>query len=263
MKKALISAATLSALALAASAQAAAIFQDDFNGTVGNTINGTAPDVRPGTETWTAATTTTFVTGDYASMTSASQAAFLSWTPAAGNIYELSVDVIFNTTTGGIATLGFFDNNISTTKAPNTATAINTPWLGLRNTGGALLRDLTGAAGTGFAEQTTASGTTTIKVSDSPLVWKWNTIKLVLDTTATNWTITGYVPNASNVLVQVGTTQTYTGNGGLNAVTSVGFSTISGAVIQYDNFKLETVVPEPTSLALLGLGGLSLIRRRR
>ena len=36
----------------------------------------------------------------------------------------------------------------------------------------------------------------------------------------------------------------------------------SGGLVVYDNFKV-TLIPEPASLALLGLGGLTMLRRRR
>lgn len=263
MNKALVSLAALGTLSLAASAQAGVIFSDDFDATVGNTINATAPDVRPGSETWTSTADTAFAAGGHAGMVNAARSAYLSFTPVAGNIYELSVDVRLNSTSGGIATLGFFDNRITTTTSPNAGSPndVRTPWLGLRNNGGALLRDKVDD-GQGFADKTTAVETSTIKASDAPLTWKWNTLKLVLDTTGTDWTLAGYVTDTTDTLVQVGTTHTYVGNGGLNAVTSVGFSSIAGTTIQYDNFLLNNVVPEPASLALLALGALAMLPRR-
>jgi hypothetical protein len=236
-------------LALAATAQASVIFQDGFSrGTAGTpvTVNGTAPDVRPGTQTWTS-TIDTAANGDLAAMINAARAAYLPWSPASGHLYELSVKVRLTSTAGGIATLGFFDNNIATNRAPNGSPAVQTPWLGLRNTGGALFRDV-GA----FVDQTTAAGTTKIKISDAPLVWNWNTLKIVLDTTAANWTVAAYVTDTNQVFVQVGATQTYVGDGGLaTAVTRVGYSTIAGAVIHYDDFKLESMPFNPGTVVLI------------
>lgn len=265
------------ALACAASvAKASVIYSDAFNGIIGTSLNGSAPEVRPGAQTWAATNDTTYVAGGFADTISTSpRSAFLAWTPASGFVYTLQVDVRINTTAGGLANVGFFDSSLTAIRAVNSFNPeMQTPWLGLRNNGGALLRDRGTAPALGFDDKITASLFSTINSGTlSEPVWEWNTLRLVLDTTNTNWSIAGFVttgtgPASGKPLEQVGTTHTYTGTGGLDtAVTSVGFSTIAGSGtpnIQYDNFSLTAVIPEPGTLALLGFALLFLgyLRKR-
>ena len=82
-----------------ASARADVIYYDDFSGATNATLTGTAPAVRPGSETWMANSNGYFkADGTYDATPNASAGVWLPFTPESGNVYTLSADV---TDTGG------------------------------------------------------------------------------------------------------------------------------------------------------------------
>ena len=88
----------IAVLSHATSASAAIIYSDDFSGSSGANLNGTAPDVRPGTQTWTAATA---IKADGSVSGVGHASAYLPFNPVAGNVYTMSVDVNVTGGTGG------------------------------------------------------------------------------------------------------------------------------------------------------------------
>ena len=79
------------------------------------------------------------------------------------------------------------------------------------------------------------------------------TLTIVLNTEAAAWTAEWFV-NGGSVR-----SEAYGSNPTINYV---GLGIEDGASTTFSNFEL-TVVPEPGSLALMGLGGLLIARRRR
>ena len=79
-------------------------------------------------------------------------------------------------------------------------------------------------------------------------------MSIVLNTEATAWTAEWFV-DASSVR-----SETFVSNP--TGINYVGLGRDNCANVTFSNFNLS-VVPEPSSAALLGLGGLALLRRRR
>lgn len=225
------------------SANAATIYLDDFSGLVSTNLNGTAPDTRPGTETWTA---TNYVNagspgwranGSIAAESSGTvlRGAFLPFTPTTGNVYTYSLDMNTTSATSWLA-MGFTAGAGLTTDFYG-ATTVPAPWLldeGAGNTGTFLGTALAGSVG--FAA-TNAQ----------------HSYAIVLDTTAALWTATWFRDS-----VQI-RTDTYTTNPTINYIGIYKHDDAAGTV---DNLSL-TVVPEPGAALLGGLGLLALLRRRR
>ena len=97
-----------------AQAKAGLIYDDDFSGASGTGINGLPPDVRPGSETWTASKW-------YANGTKYSTSCdkmYLPFTPESGKLYEVSGLVDATNTLIGVG----FNLNFTTANEPG-------PWV--------------------------------------------------------------------------------------------------------------------------------------
>jgi len=82
-----------------------------------------------------------------------------------------------------------------------------------------------------------------------------NTLKIVMNTTGTNWTTEYFVNGVSK--------RFFEHTGALSNIDSVGINTgLATTATTFSDFQLQTI-PEPGSLALLGLGGLTIMIRRR
>lgn len=79
-------------------------------------------------------------------------------------------------------------------------------------------------------------------------------MSIVLDTQGAAWTAEWFINGGSVRSETLASNPT--------GITHVGLGRESGTSASFDNFSL-TVVPEPGSLALMGLGGLCLLKRRR
>ena len=241
---------------------AATIFYDDFSGGTGN-LNGTAPDTRPGTETWVSASQTTTAlfrangafTGG--STSSIGGTATLAFTPEQGKVYTLDATLSFTVAgSGSWFGLGFAQGQNATASANN------------RFLGG----DVIGRAWS-FFRNNTNNPTAAMDALASSAVWttlfpeaSGNTqtidLRVVLNTSAGagNWTATWYARETGDpTYITVRATADLL----TEDIDSVGFavsgSGMSGTV---DNFSL-TVVPEPSAMFLGTLGLLGLLRRRR
>jgi len=247
-----LAAAVVAALVIAGSTQAATIYEETFSdGSVGTPIDldGSTPDTTTGANTWVASdwqengsTATSATTGSL--NTSADHNAFLAFTPAAGNVYTLSATMTLpvNGDGAGWVALGFADTN--TTDETSFWANDTAPWLLYRPNSEVVTFDGPGVSGTSASEGNFAG----------PI-----SVSLVLDTTASAWTAEWFIDGSS-----VRGPLTYGTNPTINYV---GFGRENGNTSAVDNFTLtdNTVIPEPASLALLGLGGLALfgVRRRR
>ena len=231
------------------SADAAPIYEDSFD-RVGM-LDGSAPDIGPAGVTWTA-NEDVLTDGSTANATDI-RTMYLPFTPAAGHVYELSVDVHLDPAGGsnwyGLAFMGASPGTESSIASfggfPDTDPR---PGMILRHNGEQVLSRQ--ASGDGELADTRLQ-THNVPTPYTGIV----TMKLVLDTTAPEWAVTWAVND------DIWRTDTYVTNP--ENIASVGVSASAAAedlVYRFDNF---TLIPEPASLALVGLGGLLLIRRRR
>ena len=249
MKKTLLTALTGLAFAAGTAQAETIIYQDDFDNNIEGTpttgdLNGTTPDTTTGGNTWLADTNALRNWEADGSIDNGANSAnnngyaFLPFSPEAGKIYTLSIDM--NMTSGEWFALGFMSTNNTTSGGfYNESTGDGSPWMLLR---------ASGAAGSSFAGPITGSQ------QDLPSR-DGNTASIVLDTTGTDWVATFKNGSAS-------ISHTYTGTDISDDINYVGFGRHTTTIGSVDNFSL-TVVPEPGSLALMGLGGLCLLKRRR
>ncbi len=226
---------------------AATIYFDDFSGSSGTDLAGTAPDVRPGSETWASGTNDTGVAavrwkadGSVLASTTGGGgvSAVLPFAPANGNIYELSVQL--NPTSadgsGDWLAMGFGT-------ATGSLNGSGGAWVYKRGDG---LFDTASILGPGV--NSLVSHGTPAGSQPSP-----TDFRIVLDTTAPNWTAEWFINNSSVRSATYSTNPT---------ITQVGLMRFESAAGSARNFTL-TVVPEPGTSMLLGLGLAALSVRRR
>jgi len=220
--------------------QATTIYSDDFSGGSGTNLNGTAPDVRPGLETWLASGWT--ANGAISSGGTAANA-WLPFTPQANTLYQLSLSLNPTANTAGNwFALGFSPS--STTTSAFGAGANAAPWLYKRGPNGNYqVESALGPGNNSFVSFGTGfSGATQILIE--------------LDTRNPAWTAEWFVDGVS----QRGPVA-YATNPTINFV---GFGRDGDAVGSVSNFQL-VAVPEPATWCLSASAGLaaSMIRLRR
>jgi len=211
----------LACLALAGTATAAVIYSDDFSGLGSAPLNGTAPDVRPGSETWTAGALW-FANGSKTA--NGNNNAWLPFVPYAANRYTLSLDVNPNYAAGNSDwfALGYSAGNSTTDWFPG-GNAIG--WILNRaddNWGSGAFQSFTGPSTTGVQNHVIAkSGSVNLKV--------------ILDTQGSNLTAQWYVDNVS-----VRGPYTY---GATPTVNYIGFGSYNNTQGFVDNFSLTSDFP--------------------
>jgi hypothetical protein len=222
---------------MAESSGAALIYSENFSGLSSTLLNGQAPQTRPGTETWTASAsikadgTAVFQAFDEAS-------SFLPFAPIGGQVYTLTATLAQpgpRNADGQWGGIGFTAGNTVSTaiwRDPNLAS----PWMLYRNNDPVVT--FTGTGTTGSESEGNFTGT--------------QTLTIVLDTTADLWTAAWKVGGTSV------RTHTFATNPTINYVA---FGRASAGV-DFDSFTLD-VIPEPGSVAMLGIGGLAMLMRRR
>jgi hypothetical protein len=248
LAKYLVAGAVIAAGGIALPSQAVTtIYYDDFSGSSGTDLAGTAPDIRPGSETWALGTGDSAIPAERwkadgsvlgSSSGGGGTGGLLPFTPSAGTIYELSLTINPTTTdgTGDWLALGF----LTPSGFPDA------PWMFKRGDSGSPAFDTStflGPSTSGGAVEGVPSGS-----QPSP-----TDFRIVLNTTPALWTVEWFIDGSSV------RTDTYSSNPSITNVGIFRFESVAGSV---DNFLL-TEVPEPGSLVLLGLGlGLLATRRR-
>jgi hypothetical protein len=237
------------------------IFQHDFTGGTGD-LNGTAVDT--GTGNWVAADI--FDANGDVNVTDVNDgrgSATLAFTPVDGLIYTLEASfgaLTNNPPTEDWLAIGFAEGQSVAEGSDNrfiTGNVVGKAWTFNRGTGATAQNTTFLGDGTAVTNGGIVDGVT----------WAtdWMTfggnmdIRIVLDTTGGtgNWTVTWHADTGSgfNALRPTATLLDET-------IDSVGFAVSNSGIIgKIESFSL-TAVPEPASLALIGLGGLALLRRR-
>ena len=256
----------LSVAILAGSAPLASadiIFQDDFNGSNDVNLDGSAPDVRPGTETWAAPTLSTAWKADGAIGSNGS-----AWLPYAfgSGVYEVKLGVDLS---GGLVAISFTaqpdPENFNTGYINDTLAA---PYLSFALRGGS-----TDDFEFWRYKNTDNYDSGQITAGDVGI------LRVVLDTTGSSWTYDAfYDPDGADPEIVIDLnpdplTTTYVMALSAPATTEniyqtesstftgVGFIG-SGSSNSVTSFELSTI-PEPSSMALLLAGGVSLLSARR
>jgi hypothetical protein len=257
-------------LALATSLHAATIFSDDFSGGSGDPLDGTTPDVTTGGATWVAAS---IFNADGTTEDNAGSAT-LAFTPTSGFIYTLDASfsglgLVGDPDVDWMAA-GFVNTNASSgTGGTNdrfiTGDTVGTAWTLARGDQpldpNAVGYSGTGALGTGNGGL--AGGSVGIQLL--PIASAID-MRIVLDTTGgagpADWTATWSVKRpADSSYTLVRATETLQSGA---VISAVGIARSNpGITGKADSFTLTSVVPEPSTVALLGLGSLALLRRRR
>lgn len=246
--------AALGLALIPSSAHAATIiYQDDFSGADNTNLFGTAPDIRPGAQTWSGSTLSFDADGSVDN-DGGGRGAWLPFIPATGNIYQLSGTI--NVAGGSWITLGFAErnpnNHFNTTDNSAPITDGADPY-------GTALVDPVGAVtffvGEGLSGSSGHTGINGV-----------NQIDITLDATnasSTLWTM-AFKLNGTQVVAPSTVLQsaTFEGTGSFSNIAFVGFSADNTAAGQIDNFSLS-IIPEPSTALLGGIGMLALLRRRR
>ena len=233
----------------AASAHAATVIYSDSFGRSGD-VNASAPDIRPGTETWIASTTwkTNGTQAEHDVLNGDSGFhALLPFTPETGKVYRLEASISANHVGSSAANrwvgIGF---NPSTTVGGNNYPSAASPFLFESSVGWKAFMPLGGEG------SPVVTGPATVGLAEM--------YAIELDTTALLWTVSFFV-HGNPVPV---TTQAYATNPSIGAVGIMSWTpSLDGNAAYVDNFKLS-VIPEPSS-SLLGamFGTLALLRRSR
>ena len=246
-KTTLLCVTAIAVLIMVGSANAGLIYSDDFSGSAAADLNGTTPDITTTGESWVARSV---YKADGSFSWEANAAMSLAFTPADGLVYTLDAK-IENVTGSQWTQFGFGNGQPRVSTDPNWSPRA---WHLLRvaedsgNAHNTALKD--------FAALTPWSALSLLRY-DEPL-----DVRIVLDTTGGtgNWLATWYAKADSDLAyteVRAATLLT------AEDIDSVGFSLYNTEKSgKFASFSLS-VIPEPTTLALMGLGGLMIARRRR
>lgn len=241
---------------LISSVSAVIIYQDDFNGTPGEDVHNSIPDVRlsyagaSSTATWSANTIFDFATGGGAVLVaegSTSRSAYLPFIPQTNFLYDYQISMSFTEVINASRSMqmGFFSNPTPNLTTALTSNASQGPVIFFRNAGSYVARAVGNADITGFSSSMSGANVTNL-----------HTFRITLDTSQTQWVMRTYI-NGS----ELGSGYTFPANPNIGAVGFSVNSSMSGtgtptlnAAGTFSNMTLSaTPIPEPSHLALLSL----------
>ncbi len=208
-------------------ARAAVIYADDFDG--GNAfLQGKAPDVRHGGETWQANDNGRFRADGRVVAGGKQDAVLLPFTPRAGNVYTLSATV--DTTAGGSdwIALGFCEKKRNVNFSD---TSFGYGWILIRkNRGAEGSQTFTGSGGRGVEAAAATGGGQEIRI-----------VLDAADAEPSNWTVAWFL-NGDRIRAA-----TKAAAGDYGKIAYVGFSRYAAAAGTIDDFRLETTAGTGTS----------------
>jgi len=228
---------------------AGAVYEDRFDRPAGGgtaPLEGSAPNVRPGSETWdvvNAGGTGWDTDGSVLQNTIDQDKAVLPWSPAGPGVYALNVSVDVPDGASDTQWMGVgFRSAIGGEPWENIG-----PWMLLRSTG---------------RVTTFASGTDATRTNYDGYDTGWHELMIELDTTGAQWTATYYIDGEQKH------TDTYTTNPAISYLALVSNDLSAAQIGYFDNFRLEVpgiIIPEPSTFLIwsLGLVGLAWCARRR
>ncbi len=229
---------TVVAVVISGQAGAAMIYQDDFAGSAGTDLDGTAPGIRPGSETWKADAAYQ-ADGAVTAGGRSDCSARLPFTPAAGNVYTLEVD--FEVGSGdseywisvGYANGSNLSRRFVQTGVDGYGTFRRLEVLTCDTHTG------TGAGGSMYHDELTAPGRV--------LVW---IVLNATDVNVSNWTTAWTAKDAEGNTFS--REATLAAEGSYGDINYIGFSRRAAMTGTIHNLKLSAVTPEPATMALLG-----------
>jgi hypothetical protein len=239
-------------LVMPAQAAPTVLYSDNFSGDGTADLHGTTPDTTIGTNTWVASS---YIKDDGSAAvdTTKTGSGFLAFTPEANKVYTLSVtlDQPTHIANGGGKwfAMGFANSDETQTNAFQGAGTIDpSPWMLWRST-----RDTTLGNDLRMFMGPNTLGGDTLAVDPGLSPAGNHTLSIVLDTTAALWTSDFQLDGVSQWK------ETFTANPTINQV-RIGRN--GGVGFNVDTLSL-TVVPEPATVGMLGLGAvLTLLVRR-
>jgi hypothetical protein len=216
-------------------------FYDDFSGSSAAALNGTGPDIRPGTETWTASSVLPAAIradGSFGYNTNAIRSAYLPVQIEANKKYTLTAILNISNADSNTDSAGIGFLNVANTG--NYALSTNAALIVRRN---------------GQAQAISTGGSVATSITTPYNLSNPVDLKIVLDTTPTVWTAEYFI-NGSSVATK---TLSSSFSAGLNYINLGKSTTTEGS---FDEFKL-TVIPEPATLGIFVLGSASLMFLRK
>jgi hypothetical protein len=222
----------LLSLAAAAGASAQTIFFDNFSGPESSALNGTAPVIRPGGETWLSGTgPQAWKANGYASG-GTFENAFLPFSPSAGSVYRLSFATDPVGDTGDWFALGF--SGVATVDGFFAIEAQPVAWLLVRNNRPQSLDGVQTFLGPSTASgQSFGAGAGTVFA------------EILLDTRNPDWSVSWSI---NGTLLREASFSG--GNPQINYVSVGKFGNVSGAITEFTLVE-GAPVPEPSNAALL------------
>ncbi len=255
------------AILTAHSASAAILIQEDFTRTDAALVRSTAASPIAGPANWGGSPGFTAQSGTVRSAATNSGGHVLTMDFGVGyfgtnpGIYTMTADVFFGTEMAASTQswqIGFSNSS-------NTSAGANRSLLSTDSLGGSPAIALRGNGQLYVKPEYATTSTATVSAAGAYPATNVYNLKLVLDTTGSNWTTDAFINNTQIDLngAAAGSTFTYVTNPTIRYATiASAISTANKDFAYLDNFELN-VVPEPTAAMLLGLGVIPLLRRRR